>query len=356
MCACRDALLAALLDAAQTAAARPIPVLCQPTAAGEPIVSQRVQAVAAPAVAPGGEWLGGAPLCCLLSPQSEPWHSWAACLGGGSWMCTSCQQESTRCLLGLAWPKFAIPVSCPPRCPDAELEKLCLHQLNAAAKDFMAAGGGATSLAALALAGLSAASAAALAAGVGGAAPAAVDSEDASGSEAGSDAPGGGGGSPKAGPAGILAAGRGGFMQRAFARQPAAAAAGAGGRIEGGAATGGSSSGSTDVFAAFQQRVREFNACVPYAGLAAGEWGSGGRDAHTCWACVALPWQAHPVHPSLTSCRLPWAHDAGCKVDDVAILALLAHLPRQQAGGEQAGWPAGGSPGLAVFAQPCPCS
>ena len=26
---------------------------------------------------------------------------------------------------------------------------------------------------------------------------------------------------------------------------------------------------------------------------------------------------------------------AGCKVDDVAILALLAHLPRQQATGQQ---------------------
>ncbi len=61
----RDALLAALLDAAQTAAGRPIPVLCQPTAAGEPIVTQRGQALAAPAIADGGclLWAGRTHLC-----------------------------------------------------------------------------------------------------------------------------------------------------------------------------------------------------------------------------------------------------------------------------------------------------
>ena len=102
--ACRsDALLAAVLDAAQAAAGRPVPVLCQPTAPGEPVLAQRGQAAGVPAVAS----------------------------------------------------------------PDAELDKLCLLQLNAAAKEFLAAGGGAASLAALALAGLASASAAAAAAGVG---------------------------------------------------------------------------------------------------------------------------------------------------------------------------------------------
>jgi hypothetical protein len=62
---------------------------------------------------------------------------------------------------------------------ELELEKLCLHQLNAAAKDFMAAGGGATPLAALALACLPAEHAAE-----------AVDSSAAGGEEAGSDAGG----------------------------------------------------------------------------------------------------------------------------------------------------------------------
>lgn len=99
----RDALLAALLDAAQTAAGRPIAVLCHPTAPGDPVVSQRAQAVGVPTVA-----------------------------------------------------------------PDVELERFCLHQLNAAAREFMQAGGGAASLAVLALAGLTAASSAAAAAGVGG--------------------------------------------------------------------------------------------------------------------------------------------------------------------------------------------
>lgn len=49
----RDALLAAVLDAAQAAAGRPIPVLSQPTTPGDVIVVQRAQAVAAPAVADG---------------------------------------------------------------------------------------------------------------------------------------------------------------------------------------------------------------------------------------------------------------------------------------------------------------
>ena len=68
---CRDGLLAALLDAAQAAAGRPIPVLCQPTAPGDIIVAQRAQAVAAPAVLTGG-WV-----CCgLRALQHVPlrWH------------------------------------------------------------------------------------------------------------------------------------------------------------------------------------------------------------------------------------------------------------------------------------------
>lgn len=71
----RDALLAALVDAAQTNAGRPIPVLCQPTAAGEPIVALRAQAVAAPVVTPGGmrrRASRSAPVCAALRTSSTP--------------------------------------------------------------------------------------------------------------------------------------------------------------------------------------------------------------------------------------------------------------------------------------------
>lgn len=51
----RDALLAAVVDAAQAAAGRPIPVLAQRTAAGEAIVARRGQAAGAPAVIPDAE-------------------------------------------------------------------------------------------------------------------------------------------------------------------------------------------------------------------------------------------------------------------------------------------------------------
>jgi hypothetical protein len=55
----RDALLAATLDAAQTAAGRAIPVLSQPTSPGDVMVAHRAQAVAAPAVAAGTDLLLG---------------------------------------------------------------------------------------------------------------------------------------------------------------------------------------------------------------------------------------------------------------------------------------------------------
>jgi hypothetical protein len=219
-----------------------------------------------------------------------------------------------------------------PQChAELELEKLCLHQLNAAAKDFMAAGGGATPLAALALACLPAEHAAE-----------AGDSSAAGGEEAGSDA---GGCSPGVLPsthslalgclgaiicissstaistsvsvtaAGSDAAGsspghpssasnssRSSFMHRAFARQPAGNSAGGGstayasasGPASGGglgtaaAAAGGGGAAGTPAagaapgaFAVFQQRVREFNACVPYMGPLAGEGSS------------AAPWALH---------------------------------------------------------------
>lgn len=172
---------------------------------------------------------------------------------------------------------------------DGELEKLCLHQLNAAARDFVAAGGQQTSLAALALAGLSAASASsglaspatasisedAGAAGTGGqadgegsdAAPSGTASPRSAASSAG--ASGNPGGTGPLGGAAAAASGRSGFMQRAFARQGAAGGvAGNGGEGAGGGVgpgRGGAAS-TTGAFALFQQRVREFNACVPYAG------------------------------------------------------------------------------------------
>lgn len=163
---------------------------------------------------------------------------------------------------------------------DTELDKLCLHQLNSAAKDFMSAGGGATSLASLALAGLTAASAAATAAGVGGSegAPLLAGVSEGPGSEAAADAAGGSKASPHAADAGssggsaagLFAAGRSGFMQRAFVRQTAAPHAG------GSSASDGSGPGSEQAWALFQQRTREFNACVAYAGLSAGEWAIAG--------------------------------------------------------------------------------
>ena len=164
---------------------------------------------------------------------------------------------------------------------DAELEKLCLHQLNSAAKDFMSAGGGGASLAALALAGLTAASAAATAAGVGGSegAPLLAGGSEGAGGEAGSAAAGGSKAgahaadatSGSSGSAGLFAAGRSGFMQRAFARQPAA------GHASGAGSGEGSGPGSEQAWALFQQRVREFNACVAYAGLTAGEQVAGDK-------------------------------------------------------------------------------
>jgi DnaJ family protein C protein 13 len=296
----RDALLAALLDAAQAAAGRPVPVLMQPTAAGDPILSQRAQALGAPSVA-----------------------------------------------------------------PDAELERLCLQQLGDAARSFMAAGGASNSLAALAAAGLPATLAAAAADG------AAAEGEGSGGVAAPSGRPS----SPSAAPS---ASGRSGFMHRAFARQ--VPAPGAGITSASGAAAAARSPASASAVAAFQQRVREFNACVPYCGLQPGGPGRPGvccclaRRKHPplcgLWAlgpspvCLRASGGAQPTPPpsrllatffSFPSCHplqlplssLPGAHSltlphlpgpprrprAGCRVDDVAILALLAHLPRQQPSG-----------------------
>lgn len=144
----------------------------------------------------------------------------------------------------------------------------------------MSAGGGATSLASLALAGLTAASAAATAAGVGGSegAPLLAGVSEGPGSEAAADAAGGSKASPHeadagssgGSAAGLFAAGRSGFMQRAFARQTTAPHAG------GSSASDGSGPGSEQAWALFQQRTREFNACVAFAGISAGERGIAG--------------------------------------------------------------------------------
>lgn len=154
----------------------------------------------------------------------------------------------------------------------------------------MAAGGGAASLAALALAGLTAASAAAAAGGVG---SGHIGSDDGA-KRAGSDASEG---SPRAGAsagaaASLFASGRGGFMQRAFARQAVPAGAGHG-PASGPQDAGGGGSGSAGAFAVFQQRVREFNACVPYAGLSPGElWPAG----LACLGCMLSDLQV--LHPA----------------------------------------------------------
>ncbi|GAB4814092.1 hypothetical protein N2152v2_001138 [Parachlorella kessleri] len=214
----REALLAALLDAAQASAGRPIPVLTQPTGSGDVVVAHRSQAV-------------GAPVAEL----------------------------------------------------DVELERLCMGHLAAAARDLMISGGGALSLAALAQAGLLAGGGA-TGGNWGPLSPEGSNTLGPSGaalSDAGSDDQEAGGsdvGSPQTG-------NRGGFMRRAFTRQQ-----GSGGTLSAAQqAQHGSPAAVEGPAGLFQQRVREFNACVPLSGVS-----------------------------------------AGCKVEDAAIAALLAHLPRQQ--------------------------
>lgn len=139
---------------------------------------------------------------------------------------------------------------------DAELEKVCLQQLSAAAKDFMAAGGSNVSLAALALAGLTAAAAASPA-----------SSEAAQAEAAGAEAAGSSGQQGGS----LHSLGRSGFMQRAFARQQPSASGGASAGAHAFAEGGGiGAAAATEAFAVLQQRVREFNACVAYAGLQPG--------------------------------------------------------------------------------------
>ena len=144
-----------------------------------------------------------------------------------------------------------------------------------------------------------------------------------------------------------------GFMHRAFSRQqPGSAAAGTslagsnGGGIGGSGAAGVAES---DAFATFQQRVREFNACVAYSGPQAGECSSGEEATLSSWchnrhdqcseALAARPGVVFSPNLLLHLVRC----SAGCRVDDVAILALLAHLPRQRAPALAAAVTAGGS-------------
>ena len=154
--------------------------------------------------------------------------------------------------------------------PDGELEKLCLHQLNAAAREFATAGGQQASLASLALSSLTAAgvpSGAGCGAGGGGDDASSAGQDNAS---SGASSPHGSGSllGSAAAAAPAAASGRAGFMHRAFARQQAASGAppagGNGAEAPGGG--GAAAAGRADAFAAFQQRVREFNACGPYAG------------------------------------------------------------------------------------------
>jgi DnaJ family protein C protein 13 len=177
----RDALAAALVDAAQDAAGRPVPVLPAPTRGGDPVVAARGQAPGAAAAAP------------------------------------------------------------PPSAVAAELERWACAQLGASARAFFAAGGAAASLAALALAGLTAA---------------AVDAD-------------------------------------AVDAAPATPAANGAAAVLPPPANGNDSgSGSIAALAAFQRRVREFNATLPYAGVS-----------------------------------------TACRVEEPVLAALLAHLPRQGAAG-----------------------
>lgn len=265
---------------------------------------------------------------------------------------------------------------------DGELEKLCLYQLNTAARDFLAAGGQHASLAALALAGLSDASAATglapSASGSTGDEASAAGLGSQSGAGVGADAASSGTTSPRStaslaragdkpdgnaalGGAAAAASGRSGFMQRAFAR-PAAAIGGGGAGGDGAAgvaaAAHGGAASRASAFAVFQQRVREVNACVPYAGpqgtAVAGllpwlrSWfAKRASGILTCcffpsilhpaasWAPSRRQWPPPPpvvrLHPTL----LP-ALSAGSRVDDVVITALLSHLPRQQGTGEDA--------------------
>jgi DnaJ family protein C protein 13 len=138
----RDQLLAALMDACQVAAGRPVPLLPAPTGGGEPLVARRGQAPGAAAVEEGGE-----------------------------------------------------------------VERVMVGQLSAAARDFLAAGGGTASIAALALAGL----------------------------------------------------------------EPAPAAPARPGGSDDGEAPPAEGAADGAALAAFQARTREFNASVPYAGVCSSE-------------------------------------------------------------------------------------
>lgn len=225
---------------------------------------------------------------------------------------------------------------------DAELDKLCLHQLNAAARDFMAAGGGSTSLTALALVGLTAASAASPAAATAAASAASSGGgggggDAAAAEEAGAEA--GGSGSPHGSansltsllsPGPAAASGRSGFMHRAFARHPAGgggggpsgASAGAGAHH---ASDGASSAAAADAFAVFQQRVREFNACVPYAGLQPGEREQDG--CHTSTSAAVFPCTCTAACPAVPGSCLPAACLVCYGAEDVPSALLSWEVP-----------------------------